>query len=436
MSEMIIEVCQIKEVKEHPNADRLEICVVKGWNVISQKGRWKEGDVCIYIPYDSVLPPELANGPDDNPPGRLNVAQYCAPIKETGASRVRAARLRGERSFGIIMKIEPNRGDNVDWKIGDNVADHFGITKWDPPEKCEDGDAAKGHPRFHKYIDIERYQNFPDLIQEGEEVVFTEKIHGKNNRIGLILELNEKGEQEWIWAAGSHGVRRKEKSVVNRRFNAIELAEQNCIDLNQINIENVFKDLGDELWQITEILEMPEDDERILFKATQIDKDGNPIEKQSDFWRFLTDDLKTMLEYIRDEHPWSQPKEGIVAFGEFFGNGVQSMNYGRTNFDFRLFDIAINEQYLDFDVKEELCKRFNVPMVPILYKGPFSVAEMEKHTDGTTTLCDPKQIKGFKGREGIVITPIKERKTIPGKRVILKSVSVDYLAQQDMSDNR
>ena len=39
--------------------------------------------------------------------------------------------------------------------------------------------------------EIENYRNFPELIAEGEEVVFTEKIHGKNCRLGLIRTPGE-----------------------------------------------------------------------------------------------------------------------------------------------------------------------------------------------------------------------------------------------------
>ena len=443
MSKLIVEICEVKEVKEHPNADRMAIAVVKGWNICIQKNpdtgetQFQPGEKCIYIPYDAVLPPELANGPEDDPAGRLNVAKYCAPIKSghvPGCFRVRAARLRGQRSFGIIVKIEPELGDDPDWEVGTDVAEHFGITKWNPPETCEDGDAERPHPRLHTYVEIERFQNFPTAIPEGEEVVFTEKIHGKNNRIGMVLDKDDDGNAEWIWVAGSHEVRRKPSSPIMERFDAVPLVEKLCLPNTDVEIGQRFKDLGGRFWEVIET--RPIVDERVLFKATRVLEDGSPVEKKSDFWMFLTDELRAMIEYIRDEHEWHEPKAGIVVFGEFFGSGVQSMAYGRSGKDFMVFDIAVNGTYLDWDVKEALCGNFGVPMVPVLYKGPFSVAEMEKHTDGPTTMCPVEQAGKFKGREGIVITPRKERwSDETGDRTILKSVSVDYLAS-NQSDNR
>lgn len=451
MSKMIVEVCEVNDVKIHPNADRLEICVVKGWNVISLKGQFQKSEKCIYIPYDAIIPPELANGPNDDPPGRLEVAKYCSPIKPSSSDnsseildettvkpigfRVRAARLRGERSFGIIVKIDEKWGDDPNWEIGTDIAEKLNITKWDPPESCEDGDAERPHPRFHEYVEIERYQNFPNVIQEGEDVVFTEKIHGKNNRIGIILDKDENGNAQWTWAAGSHSVRRKQSSPVIERFNAVTLVEKQCLKDTNVYIGQQFKDLANRFWQIEEI--RPIVDDRILFRASRIHEDGSLFEKQSDFWMFLTENVQRMIEYIKDDYEWKRPKEGIIVFGEFFGSGVQSMAYGRAKKDFVVFDIAINGRYLDHFEKVSLCQKFDVPMVPILYRGPFSVAEMEKHTDGPTTMCEPNQAGVFKGREGIVITPTKERFSPElGGRTILKSVSVDYLNRQDISDNR
>ena len=34
MSKLIVEVCTIAKIEKHPNADRLDIATVKGWNCI------------------------------------------------------------------------------------------------------------------------------------------------------------------------------------------------------------------------------------------------------------------------------------------------------------------------------------------------------------------------------------------------------------------
>jgi len=56
-------------------------------------------------------------------------------------------------------------------------------------------------------------------------------------------------------------------------------------------------------------------------------------------------------------------------------------------------------------------------------------------------MCDPKSAGSFNGREGIVITPSKERidekmmLTGTNGRVVLKAVSADYLGRKEGTDS-
>lgn len=135
MSSLIIEVCEINDVVKHPNADKLDLITIKGWQVIDRRGLRKPGERIIYIPPDSVLPEYMS----DN----LNVTQYCAPAypkKDDGSrdpgSRVRAAKLRGVVSYGLIVNIPEGK----DWQVGQDVAKYFGITKWEPPKRTVGGE--------------------------------------------------------------------------------------------------------------------------------------------------------------------------------------------------------------------------------------------------------------------------------------------------------
>src|SRR3954454_13575114 len=181
MSSLIVEVCRVDAVERHPNADRMCICQVKGWRVCAGRdpdtgrNQFEPGDLCVYVPPDSVLPPELSD--------RLGCTRYLSPLARNAdgvrppRGRVRVARLRGEPSYGLIMPL-----DDPALPVGTDVAARLGVTRWEPPPEVHDGDAEKPHPAFHSYTDVENYRNFPDLLVEGEEVVFTEKIHGKNCR--------------------------------------------------------------------------------------------------------------------------------------------------------------------------------------------------------------------------------------------------------------
>ena len=159
-------------------------------------------------------------------------------------------------------------------------------------------------------------------------------------------------------------------------------------------------------------------------RRKEVDAKGRP----SDFWRPMSDPVRDLLRHL------SGGERNVVLFGELYGSGVQDMAYGLSNGTkgFRAFDIAVDGRYLDFDEKVTALERFGVEMVPHLYRGPFSWEAVEEHTYGPTTLCPPDAAGRFKGREGCVITPVKERydADLGGTgRVILKSISADYLAQ-------
>lgn len=361
MSSLIVEVCEISDILTHPNADKLEIAQVKGWKVIVQKDTFHKGDKCVYFPPDSVMPLVLAD--------RLGITKYLKQLPKQidgnrpDSLRVAAARLRGEASFGTIMPCE-----NPDWVVGQDVKDHYGITKWEPPQKCVDGDAERPHPAFHGYTDIENIRNFPSIIKEGEEVVFTEKLHGSNLRLGLIRDNNEDGTMTFSFMAGSHGVRRKE--------------------FNEKGIRSMF-------------------------------------------WGFFNENIKNLLETI------SANTHNVIIFFEIHGLGVQDMAYGLGGKTIRAFDIAVNGKYLDFTEKMKRFQDFHIPTAPVLYVGPFNWSTMESFTSGPTTLCKPEEAGKFKGREGIVITPIHERYDFDlggSGRVILKSINPDYLARRDGTD--
>jgi RNA ligase (TIGR02306 family) len=140
------------------------------------------------------------------------------------------------------------------------------------------------------------------------------------------------------------------------------------------------------------------------------------------YWKPLrSTNLKAMLEYI------SMGKDNVIAFGEILGSRIQFMDYGFVGATgYLLFDISVNGVYLDWEQVKQYANKFDIPLVPLLYTGPFSRALVEQLVDGPTKVSASVQ-SSFKGREGIVITPLKER--ISGaRRMILKAVSVDYLS--------
>ena len=202
MSSLIVEVCKIEGIINHPNADRLDLATVKGWGCIVGRDQYKPGDIVVFIPPDSVLPDSL-------------IEKYNLEYLKNGG-RVGTVKLRGCLSQGLIL--DPPNGS----RIGQDVAALMGIVKWEPPvssyqmEGQQKRKSTKKRPNiyFDKYTDIENIKNYNSIFKAGDEIVITEKIHGTNFRAGT-LPRSDKGLinkiKSWLFGTyefvyGSHNV--------------------------------------------------------------------------------------------------------------------------------------------------------------------------------------------------------------------------------------
>lgn len=178
MSSNMVEVVEILDIKPHPNADRLDLAFVKGWQVIVGKGEYRKSDKVIYIPIDSVLPDYLL---------KILFPEGSKVVPSKG--RIKTIKLRGAISQGMIVSFDALGMEEL--PLGMNVAEALGITKYEPPQAPVQMRGAavsvkQVNPHFHKYTDIENFKNHTGLFEKGEIVVCTEKIHGTNFRAGWV----------------------------------------------------------------------------------------------------------------------------------------------------------------------------------------------------------------------------------------------------------
>jgi len=186
--------CQVVKVElnEHPNADALSIVPVFGWQCVVRTDEWRNGDLAVYVPPDSVVP-------DTEDIKRL----------KGSPGRIRAMRLRGVVSMGLLMHAPP------DMKEGDDLMETLGVTHYEPPlPMSSGGEAERGPCGFFPHYDVENYRNsnYGRLLTAGEVVVVTEKVHGGSSR--------------FVWAEGRQwaGSRRewKAKSDKNLYWRALD----------------------------------------------------------------------------------------------------------------------------------------------------------------------------------------------------------------------
>lgn len=254
-----VEVVRIGCIGVHPNADRLERVIIFGYEVCVGKGDFKGGDLAIYLPPDSVVPQDdrfkfVWESKGYTPPpvigdikeaahrGFLDEDEYYARMQAAKVipekyRRIKAKILRGVTSEGLLMPLSTfwplldERSNPV--KEGDDVASLLGITHYDPPEVSLGGDCEvapirrtpkkRGYPRtikgwvkfiWHKIFpkntvygmeesvslpipnyDVDAWQRHSHLLDEGEPIWVTEKIHGSNARFVYMPEIQLPGLQ-------------------------------------------------------------------------------------------------------------------------------------------------------------------------------------------------------------------------------------------------
>jgi RNA ligase (TIGR02306 family) len=196
MSTIKVEVCEILEIKPHGNADALELATVQGWQMCVKKGAHQPGDAVVYFEQGTVLKREVAD--------RLSVGQYLSEKTDINGDRVLVVhriKLRGEPSFGLVVLPEP------EMEVGQDVAEFYGAEKYNPPIKIQVGDSASDDLMFPRYTNLENMRSYPNLLEIGEAVVATEKIHGTNCRVGYVWHTDE---EQPTMMAGSRTLRRKE----------------------------------------------------------------------------------------------------------------------------------------------------------------------------------------------------------------------------------
>lgn len=180
---------EVLTVHEHPNADALELAQVGLYRAVVAKGAYRTGEAAVYIPEQSVLPA-----------GLIDELGLTGRLAGSGADRVKAVRLRGELSQGIVCR--PRALADVDLaraaEEGADFAERLGITKWVPPIPPTMSGEVESAPELLPWVDIENIQRYPDIFTPGEPVVLTEKLHGS----ACLLTYVADGDRVYVSSKG------------------------------------------------------------------------------------------------------------------------------------------------------------------------------------------------------------------------------------------
>lgn len=390
MSTLAVTIEPVTRVRPHPNADRLDLVDVLGWTVVAQRGAFQVGDLGVYFPIDSVLPPTL----------EAHIFPEDSKVKLSG-SRVRTAKIRGEYSQGLLV---PWR-DAQTWpefhlptcvppltqpRAGQDVTELLKVVKYATPgpkgPSVEQGTLSSADSAIAKYTDLEHLAKHPESFRDGEPVAVTEKLHGTSARYGLVRRQPKNWWQRFTRWLGFKG---KYEFVYGSR-----------------NVE--YYDLANG--------PTPQD-------ATQADS-------QHAWYRGLNVYSGIAKRLKLCERAALRVQPGELVFGEIIGEHIQKgYSYGapnRTGFglDFYVYDVRTavgtpQERWLTHDELRVWCAMRGLNMVPTLYEGPYDRATVEALQFGPSVL-DPNTPV----REGCVV-----RYNGTGPRMVRKLVSKEFLCR-------
>lgn len=357
----------ILAINPHPNADRLEVATVYGFQVIVRKDQYKVGDSVIYIPIDSVIPQWLEQQlfPED------------AKIKPD-KGRIKQIRIRKLASQGML--VHPNDVVQVfhhgldDSLLELDLSTDLGITKYEPPQRGSafvpgsKKERPKENIHFKKYNGVDNIKWFPNKFREGEQVVVQEKIHGTNARAGILPTT-----ANTLW------------KKIKKFFGKLPIYEF-VYGSNNVQLQ-----------------------ERAGYTGYYGEDVYGKVFKQIDVYNKLG--------------------VGETIFGEIYGDGIQKdYTYGckRGEHKFVLFDVLIllpdlTSRYLTPDEVIAYAKERGFDTVPEVYRGPFNMDLVKKLSEGPSVLCPEQKV-----REGVVVKSLEEYNESNSKKA-LKVISEVYL---------
>jgi RNA ligase (TIGR02306 family) len=351
---------RIGEIRPIEGADNIELAIVNDWHAITKKGQYTVGDQVIVATTDAVIPLTISD--------EMGVTGYLRK-----GQRVRTVKLRGVYSECLILPMDLLVFvDKI--QDGEDMMELLGIVKYEPPVKMVEmsvgGRKFKYHqnPNFHVYHKFPNLKNAPEMFKEEDIVTVTRKLHGTNARYGIV--------------------RKKKLSILDH--------VKKFFGAKWVGYEYVYG--------------------------------SHNVEKGSDSQGFYSTDVWGTIadSYMIKSKLWNFVKtfnspdllgDGLIIYGEIYGHGIQkNYNYGLETIMFAGFDVEMDGKYLPYHDEKNIFESLDLPRVEVLYMGPWSKEEQDKHVFGN-------MIEGTKvPHEGVVV------KSVTGDRYkVGKVINPDYL---------
>ena len=203
-------ITRLKNLRPHPNADRLQMGECFG-NTVIVSLEYEDNQLGVYFPSDGQLSVEFAEvnnllrKKDD---AGNNIGGYMDPDKRN----ITAIKLRGEKSDGLFLPLTSlktfgdittlNEGDRID-----NFNGHEICCKYVPRRNVKHGYVSNGNktrkkkvpvaPLFTEHADTEQLAYNLGAFKSGDEIEITLKMHGTSQRTAHLPVF--KGYKRTFW---------------------------------------------------------------------------------------------------------------------------------------------------------------------------------------------------------------------------------------------
>lgn len=416
-----VEVVKVHPTK-HPDADRLAVALVYGYSVCIGINDFEDGDLGIYIPPDSIVPAieqfrfiwEARGFVTTADPGRSQTGLEINSEVPEKYRRIKAKTIRGVISEGLLMPLlsfPTIAGESQHYpglavvKEGDDVATLLGITHYDPSQDSTLGGDNEAAP-----IVKPRKRRYPRTLRGWFRFLLSKIMFWKKP------------------------VKQEEETSL-------------AVPVYDIDAWQRYKHLlitGEDVW-ITEKLHGA--NSRYTFR------DGRMYVGSHHTWK-RESDISIWWQCLR-QNPWIEDfcksYEGFVLYGELLPMKGHKLQYGLKsgNLTLSAFDVLDNNSHwLSLNELNELQWAYRYPSkehsegfvtrgilagrhwAPTIAVVSYDPEDVRKTASGPSIYPGASHI-----REGIVIKPVVERRDARFGRVILKVVSVEYLASKQSDDS-
>ena len=368
MARHLATIRKIKEIHPIPNADKIELAIVDGWQVVVSKDYgFKPGDLVVYVEIDSILPPR---------PEFAFMEKY--------KYRVKTIKLRGQVSQGLVLPLDilPT---NVTLIIeeGRDVTEILGITKYDP-------EAVKEKAWWSK-LAVQNKVEFPWWLKPFKRIPFIRN-----------------------WWINKH-------KTIDDFPSFIKKTDEERIQ----NLPILFDDIKKKgvVLTITEKMDGT--------SATYFLKDGKFGVCSRNKWLLKEDDSPywtvakkyCIEEVLRNFAGFGNNKGLYVLQGEIIGHGIQKNKYHLSGFMFMPFNLIINHKRLPYEQMKNALEPTSLNCVPFLENkiipAEWEIQDIVEYAKGTSLYRD-----GNEQREGIVC-----RNEI--QHISFKVINPDFLLKED-----